>query len=117
MDMFTKDINGKEYYHGFNSETVKALGIDDINYDTLKIGCYVKQEVVDEAMNMLPPRTMRSDCAQVGEPITSRYDEISGKWRSTYTTYKRAYNDIWEYCGDCFAGENKRRGKEMPEVR
>ena len=88
---------------------------DTFSYEDIEIGDYVEQAVVDDAMNMLPPACMRSSCSQVGEPYSHRQDPDTGKWRATYTTFKRVTsgNDgIWEYCGHCFCGENEERGKD-----
>ena len=80
------------------------------------IGSLVEEEIVDDLMNCLPPLTMRRDCMQTSEPTTSRYDEKNDKWRNTYTTFKKVAEGIFEYCGDCFKGENVQRGKEMVYV-
>lgn len=84
-------------------------------YDAAQIGDLVEEEVVDDAMNALPPACMRSDCMQMGEPSDSRIDE-NGKGRSTYETFKRIAEGIYEYCGDCFKGENVQRGTNIPYV-
>ena len=52
-----REYNGKEV---FTQETFR--------YSTAKIGDYVEQAVVDDAMDMLPPACMTSRCAQIGEP-------------------------------------------------
>ena len=75
------------------------------------VGTLVSEEVVDDAINALPPACMRSDCSQLGEPSGIRIDE-NGNGRNTYATFKRIAKGIWEYCGDCFRGENVQRGKE-----
>ena len=80
------------------------------------IGSWVEEEIVDDLMNCLPPLSMRRDCMQTSEPTTSRYDEKNDKWRNTYTTFKKVVDGIYEYCGDCFKGENVQRGKEMVYV-
>ena len=69
--------------------------------------------MVDDFMDMLPPACMRSDCMQIGEPVSHRVDEANGKGKATYSTFKKITEDIYEYCGDCFKGENVQRGKEM----
>ncbi|MCI8403382.1 MAG: hypothetical protein HFE49_00605 [Clostridia bacterium] len=82
---------------------------------TAKIGDYVEQAIVDDFMDILPPACMTSKCAQVGEPITERYDENKGKYRMTYTTFSRVSygaESVWKYCGDCFIGETTQRGKK-----
>lgn len=94
----------------------KVFGIDEFEYDTAKIGDYVTQEVVDNAMDCLPPASMRSDCSQLGEPYSNRKDPDSGKWKNTYATFKKITgkhpNEIWQYCGHCFRGENVERGED-----
>lgn len=89
----------------------------DFDYSKVKIGDYVEQAVVEDAMDCLPPACMRSDCSQMGEPYSSRYDPENGNWRNTYATFKRVSgtfpNGIWQYCGHCFRGENVERGKDL----
>lgn len=82
------------------------------SYENVRIGDYVEQSIVDDAMNILPPVCMRSDCAQIGESYMDKLDPLTGKYRATYTTFKRVTSGnegIWEYCGHCFQGENKER--------
>ncbi|MDE7423953.1 MAG: hypothetical protein K2N51_09700 [Lachnospiraceae bacterium] len=73
--------------------------------DALKVGDLVEQEIVDELMGCLPPACMRNDCAQLGEPASHKPDK-NGNYKSTYATFKKVAEGIWEYCGDCFRGEN-----------
>lgn len=83
----------------------RVLSLDDFTYCAENIGTYVKQEVVDEAMNCLPPACMTSSCAQMGEPYSHRLDAKTGHWRPTYATFKRVTSGpegIWEFCGYCF---------------
>lgn len=89
---------------------------DWLYFDALEIGDYVEEEVVNDFMDMLPPACMRSDCSQLGEPYTERQDERDGKCKPTYDTFKRVAKDTWEYCGDCFRGENVKHGTEMQYV-
>lgn len=58
----------------------------------------------------------KADCLQIGEPCSSRIDE-NGEGRTTYSTFKKVNDGIWEYCGDCFRGENYMHGKDIPYVR
>lgn len=85
---------------------------DTFSYSTVQIGDYVEQAVVDDAMDLLPPACMRSDCSQMGEPYSHREDPATGKWRATYATFKQVEKGIWQYCGHCFRGENVERGKD-----
>lgn len=95
-----KTVYNKSYYSGC---------------DALKVGDLVEEEIVDELMDCLPPVCMRSNCSQIGEPANHKIDD-NGKCRATYATFKRIADDIWEYCGDCFRGENVQRGTELQYV-
>lgn len=95
-------------------------GESNFSYSSVKVGDYVTQDVVDDAIDCLPPACMRSDYSQMGEPYSSKYDERSGKWRNTYATFSRVYGEqetaVWRYCGHCFCGETEERGMDMPIV-
>lgn len=90
----------------------KVFTLDNFDYATARPGDYVKEAVVDAAMNCLPPVRMRSSCSQMGGAFDMRQDPQTGVWRSTYATFKRCLDtsDIWEYCGHCFPGETVERG-------
>ena len=97
----------------FNGKTLWTE--DTFNYASVKIGDYVEQAVVDNAMNCLPPASMTSECSQMGEPYSHREDPDTGKWRPTFATFKRITSGpdgVWEYCGHCFRGENVERGND-----
>lgn len=94
-------FNGKEV---FTQETFR--------YDKAKIGDYVEESIVDNAINSMPPACMLSYCTQMGEPYSHRFDPDKGKWRSTYGTFKQIEGKIWQWCGYCFYGENVERGEE-----
>ena len=82
--------------------------IDNEHYfglDACEVGDYFTEDMVDGFMNVLPPACMRSDCSQIGEPVSDKMDK-DGKYKPTYTTFKKVDKGIWEYCGDCFKGEN-----------
>lgn len=89
---------------------------DTIPDGGLKIGDHVSAEYVMEMMDVLPPACMRRSCAQLGEPYSHREDPETGRWRATYMTFKCLTGDftsgVWEYCGNCFQGENTERGKD-----
>lgn len=96
--------NGKEV---FTPET--------FDYAVAQIGDYVSQDVVDDALNCLPPACMSSVCAQMGEPYSMRQDPDTSRWRNTYATFRHVtsgVDGIWQYCGHCFQGENVERGKD-----
>lgn len=85
---------------------------ENFSYAKAMIGDLVSESVVDNAMNCLPPVCMRSDCAQMGEPVSTRKDG-KGKWRYIYHTFKRISHEVWEYRGCCFCGENISIGRSM----
>lgn len=62
---------------------------ENFNYSEAKIGDYVEQAVVDDAMDCLPPASMSARCAQMGEPYSHREDPETGRLRPTYYTFKR----------------------------
>lgn len=93
---------------------------DDFSYSKVQIGDYVSQEVVDDAMDMLPPACMTARCSQLGEPYSHKQDPETGAWRATYATFTKVGgkwpHGIWEYRGHCFRGENVERGTDCPVV-
>lgn len=94
---------------------------DNFSYETVKIGDYVEEAIVEDAINILPPACMAFECTQIGEPYSHRQDPDTGKWRATYSTFKvigGVYpTRIWEYCGNCFRGENVERGVDPVYVK
>ena len=88
---------------------------DTFDYAIAQPGDYVTQEVVNDAMDCLPPACMTSACSQMGEPYSHRQDPETGRWRATYATFRRVTSGpdgIWQYCGHCFRGETVERGRE-----
>jgi len=71
----------------------------------LDIGDLVEEVIIDDLRDLLPPACMRSDCFQIGEPANHKEDP-DGNFRATYATFKKIDPDIWQYCGECFRGEN-----------
>lgn len=95
----------------FDGKEVYTTEIFD--YATVRPGDYVTREVVDDAMDCLPPACMSGSCPQMGEPYSHQLDPDTGNWRPTYTTFKRVTggpDGIWKYCGHCFHGETVERG-------
>ena len=90
--------------------------IDTFSYETAKVGDMVDAKVVWEAMNCLPPATMRMSCAQVGEPYSHREDPNTGKYRPVFDTFRCVEGTwdkgVWEYRGHCFRGETVERGHD-----
>lgn len=72
--------------------------------DACEVGCYITEDLLDELLGMLPPACTRSDCSQIGEPVSHRIAE-NGFEKPTYATFKKVEAGIWEYCGDCFRWE------------
>ena len=91
----------------YNGKEVKDS--DTFEYSSAMPGDYVAEEVVDEAINCLPPACMRSECTQLGEPYSHKQDPDTGRYRATYATFKHVAGNVWEYCGHCFCGENTER--------
>lgn len=93
-----------------------VLDADTFRYEAVKPGDYVAQEVVDDAMDCLPPASMSARCSQMGEPYSTRLDDKTGRYRNVYATFSKVAdewpNGIWKYCGHCFQGETEERGKE-----
>ena len=104
-------INKGELYMKFNGKPI--ITADDFRYETVRIGDYVEQQVVNNAMDILPPACMKESCSQLGEPYSHKEDPETGEWKATYATFRKVGgeypNGIWEYCGHCFKGENKER--------
>lgn len=105
----------------YNGKKVYTMG--EFICDRARIGDYVEQKIVDNMLDALPPVCMCSNCSQPGEAVSHRQDPDTGKWRATYTTFKKVFgtwskgDEIWEYCGNCFCGENVERGKDLVHVR
>lgn len=109
------EVENEEFNEGaagvtFNGRPI--ISAEDFRYETAKPGDYVDEEVVDYAINCLPPACMRSDCTQLGEPYSHREDPDTGAWRATYATFKNVAPMIWQFCGYCFRGENTPRGAD-----
>ena len=94
----------------------KVFEAREWGYKERAIGDLVTEEFVMDMLDMLPPVCMRSDCSQCGEPYSHRQDPDDGKWKPTFSTFKAVAGErphrIFEYCGNCFAGENVERGKD-----
>lgn len=67
-----------------------------------KAGDLVDEEVYNYFLNVLPPRGMGRGYLQVGEPYSSAFDPEFGKWRQTYSTFRRVQKGVWMYLGHCF---------------
>lgn len=87
----------------------KVFNKDYWYYEGASIGELVEFEIVEDLINCVPPTSLKQNCIQCGEPYDARYDE-NGNIRNTYTTFKKITPDIYEYCGNCFKGENVEKG-------
>lgn len=72
-------------------------------YDYLRVGDIVAEDIVDNFMNMLPPRAMSSGYLQIGETYSHVYDN-SRALRPTYMTFAKC-DGQWRFYGNCFAYE------------
>ena len=72
-------------------------------YDYAEVGDTVSEDVVDNFLDMLPPRSMKNGYLQVGEAYSHIEDE-NGTVRATYMTFAKL-DRVWKYLGNCFAGE------------
>lgn len=74
-----------------------------------KIGDYVEQAVVDDAMDCLPPASMSAGALRWANRTPTGRTPETGRLRPTYYTFKRVAgewpNGIWQFCGCCFQGE------------
>ncbi len=76
-----------------------------------KPGELVDEEVYNYFLDILPPRGMGRGYLQVGEPYSSAFDPEFGKWRQTYSTFRRVQKGVWMYLGNCFPN-----GEWEPEI-
>ena len=72
-------------------------------YDYLHKGDIVSEDIVDNFMDMLPPRAMSYGYLQVGETYSHVYD-IDHRLRPTYMTFAKC-DGVWRYYGNCFVYE------------
>jgi len=94
-----KHFNGKLVYNS-----------DYLFWNALSAGDYVSEQIARYITDAISPASMRSDCLQLGEPASTKIDD-EGRERSVYITLKKVSEEVYEYCGKCFRGENKERGR------
>lgn len=88
-------------------KTLKGWEESEKNWDDFcKPGELVDEDVYWYFLNILPPRNMGAGYLQVGEPYDSRLNPKTGKYTATYSTFVRAGDKVWKYCGNCFPGES-----------
>lgn len=74
------------------------------------IGSLVEEEIAMNAANCVPPRNFRSGYIQCGEPYGSMKEGF------TYATFVKVVDGIWEWRGNCLAGEKEENGTPIPYV-
>lgn len=88
---------------------------ENFSYQDVKIGDYVEQAVVDDAMDCLPAGLHDQPVLPDGRAVFPPGGPGNGEWKATYATFKRVGgewpNGIWQYCGHCFRGENVGTGQ------
>lgn len=72
-------------------------------YDYLRVGDIVAEDIVDNFMNLLPPRAMSYVFLQVGEPYSHVYNGAKAL-RPIFMTFAKC-DGHWRYYGNCFAWE------------
>lgn len=76
-------------------------------------GDTIDEEIVDYFMDVLPPASMERGYLQVGEPYDHLDDPKTGKWRATYSTFRKdSSTGLWVYCGTCFRGETEHQSRK-----
>ncbi|MCR5453173.1 MAG: hypothetical protein K6F00_11155 [Lachnospiraceae bacterium] len=68
------------------------------------IGSLVEEDIAMDLANCVPPTTFRSDFIQCGEPYGSK---VEG---TTYATFVKVGNGIWEWRGNCLRGQREENG-------
>jgi len=84
----------------------KVHTLETFRYEMARPGDLVDREVVDEAVNALPPATLTGTLVQMGEPY-SHLPDHTGRWRATFATFQKVCEGVWEFRGYCFRGETK----------
>lgn len=69
-----------------------------------KVDEEVDEDIVDYFTSVLPPARMAKGYLQVGEPMSTRWQEGRG-YRETFMTFV-SVADKWYYNGCCFLGES-----------
>ena len=84
--------------------------------DYASSGDLVDEEIHDYFLNVVPPRSKKTNYLQAGDPYIHRMNRKTGKWQGTYPTFVRVGKGTWLYCGNCFPEENYDAG-EMENVK
>ncbi len=94
-----KRFNGKVVYNS-----------DYLYWNALQAGEYVTGQVAQYIENAMMPACQRTDCLQLGEPSATKIDD-EGRERNVFITLRKVTDEVYEYCGKCFRGENAERGR------
>lgn len=95
--MVTEIKDLKDWYE-FSDRTGK-----ESIYDYLHVGDIVAEDIVDNFINLLPPRAISHGFLQVGEPHSHAYDGARAL-KPTFMTFAKC-DGHWRYYGNCFAWE------------
>lgn len=106
--LLTVQEERRKLTEGIEVKSLKSWQESGLPYfeDYFQPGDIVEADIVDNLVNSLPPRTLRSTCTQSGEPYSSAKAE-NGNYYATYTTFHRVEDGKWKYDGECFAGKNE----------
>lgn len=75
--------------------------------DYAEVGSVVAEDVIDNFLDILPPRSFDYGYLQVGE-VYNHIEDENGKVKGLYMTFAK-FNGEWKYCGYCFANETINR--------
>jgi hypothetical protein len=70
--------------------------------DDFYIGALIDEEIVNDLMNVVPPRTLNADMVQMGEVYS--HILVNDKVMRTFFTVARTEQG-WVYCGICLPGK------------
>lgn len=70
----------------------------------LKPGERVSEDIIEYLKNIVPPRNLEEKYFQVGTQNGYRIN-TEGKAKATYMTFEKKATGVWEYKGNCLAGE------------
>lgn len=100
---------GKRPKENTEYEGKTVFSIDYWCYDR-PIGSLVQEEVVDDLINSVPPKSMRRNCMQGGECADTVQEG------NRYPTFKQVAENVYEWCGNCLRGQNVSTGTELQYV-
>jgi len=101
------EVKTLEGWEKFTDETGKSSWDDYV-----KPGDFVDEKTADYFLDILPPASMSRGYFQVGEPYSHVYDEETGRYKATFSTFLRVDDGVWKWCGNCFKGKTEEPKKE-----